>query len=153
MAKLRGPDRVKAALEALSLDCEVLTLPDSTRTAEEAARAVGCAVGEIAESLVFRAVVAVMSGDDRLDTARLSAAVGAEVGRADAGFVRAATGFAIGGVPPLGHAEPVALFMDRGLFRFVRVWAAAGSPFSVFAIEPARLRDASGARVADLRTA
>ncbi|MCY3672603.1 MAG: YbaK/EbsC family protein [Alphaproteobacteria bacterium] len=157
MAKLRGPDRVKAALEALSLDCEVLTLPDSTRTAEEAARAVGCAVGEIAKSLVFRAgdraVVAVMSGDDRLDTARLSAAVGAEVGRADAGFVRAATGFVIGGVPPLGHAEPVALFMDRGLFRFVRVWAAAGSPFSVFAIEPARLRDASGARVADLRTA
>ncbi|MCY3754060.1 MAG: YbaK/EbsC family protein [Alphaproteobacteria bacterium] len=157
MAKLRGPDRVKAALEALSLDCEVLTLPDSTRTAEEAAKAVGCAVGEIAKSLVFRAgdraVVAVMSGDDRLDTARLSAAVGAEVGRADAGFVRAATGFVIGGVPPLGHAEPVALFMDRGLFRFVRVWAAAGSPFSVFAIEPARLRDASGARVADLRTA
>ncbi|MYE59164.1 MAG: YbaK/EbsC family protein [Alphaproteobacteria bacterium] len=157
MAKLRGPDRVKAALEALSLDCEVLTLPDSTRTAEEAARAVGCAVGEIAKSLVFRAgdraVVAVMSGDDRVDTARLSAAVGAEVGRADAGFVRAATGFVIGGVPPLGHAEPVALFMDRGLFRFVRVWAAAGSPFSVFAIEPARLRDASGATVADLRVA
>ena len=157
MAKLRGPDRVKAALEALSLDCEVLTLPDSTRTAEEAAEAVGCSVGEIAKSLVFRAgdraVVAVMSGDDRLDTARLSAAVGAEVGRADAGFVRAATGFSIGGVPPLGHAGPVALFMDRGLFRFARVWAAAGSPFSVFAIEPARLRDASGATVADLKVA
>lgn len=157
MPKLRGPDRVKAALEALSLDCEVLTLPDSTRTAEEAAEAVGCAVGEIAKSLVFRAgdraVVAVMSGDDRLDTARLSAAVGAEVGRADAGFVRAATGFAIGGVPPLGHAGPVALFMDRGLFRFAWVWAAAGSPFSVFAIEPERLRDASGATVADLKVA
>ena len=157
MAKLRGPDRVRAALEALSLDCEVVTLPDSTRTAKEAAEAVGCAVGEIAKSLVFRArdraVVAVVSGDHRLDTARLSAAVGAEVGRADAGFVRAATGFAIGGVPPLGHAGPVALFMDRGLFRFARVWAAAGSPFSVFAIEPARLRDASGATVADLKVA
>ena len=157
MAKLRGPDRVKAALEALSLDCEILTLPDSTRTAEEAAEAIGCAVGEIAKSLVFRAgnraVIAVVSGDDRIDTARLSEAAGAEVGRADAGFVRAATGFAIGGVPPLGHAGPVALFMDRGLFRFARVWAAAGSPFSVFAVEPARLRDASGAIVADLRTA
>ncbi len=154
MPKLRGPDRVKAALEALSLDCEVLTLPGSTRTAEEAAEAVGCTVGEIAKSLVFRAgdsaVVAVVSGDDRVDTARLSEAVGAEVGRADAGFVRAATGFAIGGVPPLGHAGPVALFMDRGLFRFARVWAAAGSPFSVFAIEPARLRDAAGAMIADL---
>lgn len=157
MPKSRGPDRVKAALEALSLDCEVVTLPDSTRTAKEAAEAVGCAVGEIAKSLVFRAgdraVVAVVSGDHRLDTARLSAAVGAEVGRADAGFVRAATGFAIGGVPPLGHAGPVALFMDRGLFRFARVWAAAGSPFSVFAIEPERLRDASGATVADLKVA
>ena len=155
MARLRGPDRVKAALDALSLDCEVLTLPGSTRTAEEAAEAVGCSVGEIAKSLVFRvgdrAVVAVVSGGDRIDTARLSEAVGAEVGRADAGFVRAATGFAIGGVPPLGHAGPVALFMDRGLFRFARVWAAAGSPFSVFAIEPERLRDAVGARVADLR--
>ena len=154
MPKLRGPDRVKAALEALSLDCEVLTLPGSTRTAEEAAEAVGCTVGEIAKSLVFRAgdqaVVAVVSGGDRVDTARLSEAVGAEVGRADAGFVRAATGFAIGGVPPLGHAGPVALFMDRGLFRFARVWAAAGSPVSVFAIEPARLRDAAGAMIADL---
>ena len=157
MPKLRGPDRVRAALEALSLDCEVLTLPDSTRTAEEAAATVGCTVGEIAKSLVFRAgdraVVAVLSGDDRLDAARLSEAVGAEVGRADAKFVRAATGFAIGGVPPLGHAGPVALFMDSNLFRFARVWAAAGSPFSVFAIEPARLRDAGGATVAELRAA
>ncbi len=157
MAKMRGPDRVRAALEALSLDCEVLTLPGSTRTAAEAAAAVGCTVGEIAKSLVFRAgeraVVAVLSGDDRLDPARLSEAVGAEVGRADAKFVRAATGYAIGGVPPLGHAGPVVLFVDRGLFRFKRVWAAAGSPFSVFAIEPAGLRDAGGATVADIRMA
>ena len=153
MAKMRGPDRVRAALDALSLDCEVVTLPDSTRTAAEAAQAVGCTVGEIAKSLVFRAgdraVVAVVSGDDRLDPARL----GEDVSRADAKFVRAATGFAIGGVPPLGHAGPVALFMDSRLFRLARVWAAAGSPFSVFAIEPARLRDAGGARVADLSMA
>ncbi|MCY4626447.1 MAG: YbaK/EbsC family protein [Acidobacteria bacterium] len=155
MTRLRGPDRVKAALDALSLDCEVLILPDSTRTAAEAAQAVGCTVAEIAKSLVFRAgeraVVAVISGDDRLDPARLREAAGGEISRADAKFVRAATGFSIGGVPPLGHAAPVALFMDSGLFRFKRVWAAAGSPFSVFAIEPARLRDAGGARVAELR--
>lgn len=157
MARLRGPDRVKAALDALSLDCEVLILPDSTRTAAEAAQAVGCTVAEIAKSLVFRAgdraVVAVISGDDRLDPARLRDAAGVEVSRADAKFVRAATGFSIGGVPPLGHAAPVMLFMDSALFRFERVWAAAGSPFSVFAIEPARLRDAGGARVAELRMA
>ena len=155
MAKMKGPDRVRAALEALSLECEVLTLPDSTRTAAEAAAAVGCSVGEIAKSLVFRAgeraVVAILSGDHRLDTGKLAAALGEAVSRADADFVRAATGFAIGGVPPLGHATRVPVYMDADLFRFGRIWAAAGSPFSVFAIEPARLRDAGGATVADLK--
>jgi len=154
MAKAKGPERVRAALDALALDCEILTLPDSTRTAAEAAAAIGCSVGEIAKSLVFRAgdraVVAVLSGDSRLDPARLADALGEKVGRADAGFVRAATGFAIGGVPPLGHAAPAPVFMDRGLFRFDRVWAAAGSPFSVFAIAPALLRRAAGAAIADL---
>ncbi|MCY4454150.1 MAG: YbaK/EbsC family protein [Immundisolibacterales bacterium] len=155
MAKLKGPERVRGALEALALDCEVLTLPGSTRTAEEAAAAVGCSVGEIAKSLVFRggerAVVAIMSGDNRLDTGKLAEALGHKVSRADADFVRAATGFAIGGVPPLGHATPAPVFMDADLFRFDRIWAAAGSPFSVFAIEPARLRDAGGAAVTDLK--
>ena len=155
MAKMKGPERVRAALEAAALDCEILTLPDSTRTAAEAAAAVGCSVGEIAKSLVFRAgeraIVAIVSGDHRLDTGKLGAALGQKVGRADADFVRAATGFAIGGVPPLGHTDPVPVFMDAGLFRFERIWAAAGSPFSVFAIEPARLRDASGAAVTDLK--
>ena len=155
MAKMKGPDRVRAALEALSLECEVLTLPDSTRTAAAAAAAVGCSVGEIAKSLVFRtgerAVIAILSGDHRLDTGKLGEALGQEVSRADADFVRAATGFAIGGVPPLGHATRVPVYMDADLFRFERIWAAAGSPFSVFAIEPARLRDAGGATVAELR--
>ena len=155
MARMKGPDRVRAALDALALDCDIHTLPDSTRTAAEAAAAVGCSVGEIAKSLVFRAgdrvVVAIMSGDNRLDPGKLAEALGEQVGRADADFVRAATGFAIGGVPPLGHATPVPVFMDADLFRFERIWAAAGSPFSVFAIEPARLRDAAGATVSDLR--
>ena len=152
---MKGPERVRAALEAAALDCEILTLPDSTRTAAEAAAAVGCSVGEIAKSLVFRAgegaVVAIMSGDHRLDTGKLGTALGQNVSRADADFVRAATGYAIGGVPPLGHATPVSVFVDADLFRFERIWAAAGSPFSVFAIEPARLRDASGAAVTDLK--
>ena len=155
MARMKGPDRVRAALDAASLDCPIHTLPDSTRTAVEAAAAVGCSVGEIAKSLVFRAgdraVVAIMSGDNRLDPAMLAAAVGEKVGRADADFVRAATGFAIGGVPPLGHATPVAVFMDTDLFRFDEIWAAAGSPYSVFAVEPARLREASGATVMELK--
>ena len=155
MARMRGPDRVRAALEAASLECEIRTLPDSTRTAVEAAAAVGCSVGEIAKSLVFRAgdraVVAVMSGDNRLDPARLAAAIGEGVRRADADFVRATTGFAIGGVPPLGHAMPVEVYMDEDLFRFDEIWAAAGSPYSVFAVAPARLREASRATVMELR--
>ena len=81
----------------------------------------------------------------------LPAALGEEVGRGDADFVRATTGFAIGGVPPLGYATPVAVFMDADLFRFAEVWAAGGSPFSVFPIEPARLRDVSGDTVTDLK--
>ena len=156
MARMKGPDRVRAALAALALDCEVITLPGSTRTAEEAAEAVGCTVGEIAKSLVFRtgerAVVAIMSGDNRLDTGKLAAALGQSVSQADADFVRAATGFSIGGVPPIGHAAAIPVFMDADLFRFERIWAAAGSPFSVFAIEPPRLRDAGGAAVLELKS-
>ena len=155
MARTKGPDRVRAALDASSLECAIRTLPESTRTAVEAAAAVGCSVGEIAKSLVFRAgdraVVAIVSGDHRLDPAKLAAVIGQGVERADADFVRAATGYAIGGVPPLGHAFAIDVFMDADLFRFDRIWAAAGSPFSVFAIEPTRLRDANGARVMDLK--
>ena len=155
MARMKGPDRVGAALEAAGLDCTIRTLPASTRTAVEAAAAVGCSVAEIAKTLVFRAgdraVVAIMSGDNRLDPGKLAAALGEQVGRADADFVRAATGFAIGGVPPLGYATPVGAFMDADLFRFAEVWAAGGSPFSVFPIAPDRLRDISGATVEDLK--
>ena len=155
MARTKGPDRVRAALDAASLECAIRTLHESTRTAVEAAAAVECSVGEIAKSLVFRAgdraVVAIVSGDHRLDPAKLAAAVGEGIKRADADFVRAATGYAIGGVPPLGYATAVDVFMDVDLFRFDRIRAAAGSPFSVFAVEPARLRDANGARVLDLK--
>ena len=153
--KCSGLERLRRALDAASLDCEIRTLPGSTRTAEEAAAALGCPVGQIAKSLVFRAgeraVLAVMSGDNRLDPAALARVLGEDIERADARFVRAVTGFAIGGVPPLGHATPLAVFMDADLFRFDRVWAAAGGPSSVFAIEPPRLRDASGATVMVLK--
>ena len=155
MARTKGPDRVRAALDAASLECAIHTLPGSTRTAVEAAAAVGCTVAEIAKSLVFRsddrAVVAIVSGDHRLDPAKLAAALDARVERADADFVRRTTGYAIGGVPPLGFATAVDVFMDADLFRFNRIWAAAGSPFCVFAVEPARLRDANEARVLDLK--
>src|SRR5712692_6179796 len=133
----------------------VKQFPTGTRTAVDAARAVGCDVGQIVKSLVFvaagRSVVALVSGANRLDEARLGAAAGEPVTKADAEVVRTATGYAIGGVPPFGHATDVPVFMDRDLLGYEVVWAAAGRPDSVFEIDPERLRELSEATVADLK--
>ena len=133
----------------------VKQFPAGTRTAVDAARAVGCDVGQIVKSLVFvaagRPVVALVSGANRLDEGRLGAAAGLPVTRADADVVRTATGYAIGGVPPFGHATEVPVFMDRDLLGHEIVWAAAGRPDSVFEIDPERLRELSQATVADLK--
>ena len=129
--------------------------PEGTRTAVDAARAVGCELGQIVKSLVFLAagkpVVALVSGSNRLDERRLAAVAGDPVAKADAETARAATGYAIGGVPPFGHATEVPVFMDRDLLAYPAVWAAAGRPDSVFEIEPARLRELSNAVVIDLK--
>jgi prolyl-tRNA editing enzyme YbaK/EbsC (Cys-tRNA(Pro) deacylase) len=133
----------------------VKEFPAGTRTAVDAARAVGCEVGQIVKSLVFvaagRPVVALMSGANRLDEKRLATVAGEPVLKADAETARAATGYSIGGVPPFGHATEVPVFMDRDLLGYEVVWAAAGRPDSVFEIAPDRLRELSGASVADLR--
>ncbi len=129
--------------------------PAGTRTAVDAARAVGCDVGQIVKSLVFlaagRPVVALVSGANRLDESRLGAVAGEPVTKADAEVARVATGYAIGGVPPFGHAGDVPVFMDRDLLGHKVVWAAAGRPDSVFEIDPERLRELSEATVADLK--
>ena len=133
----------------------VREFPEGTRTAVDAARAVGCELGQIVKSLVFLAagkpVVALVSGSNRLDERRLAAVAGDPVAKADAETARAATGYAIGGVPPFGHATEVPVFMDRDLLAYPAVWAAAGRPDSVFEIEPARLRELSNAVVIDLK--
>jgi prolyl-tRNA editing enzyme YbaK/EbsC (Cys-tRNA(Pro) deacylase) len=133
---------------------EIRRFPEGTRTAEDAARAIGCEVGQIVKSLVFlaggRPVVALVSGANRLDPAKLAAVAGGSVEKAGAETARQATGYAIGGVPPFGHAQPLPVFMDRDLERYQVVWAAAGRPDAVFPIEPARLLDLAGAVVADL---
>lgn len=133
----------------------VRKFPDGTRTAGDAARAVGCDVGQIVKSLVFVAggapVVALVSGANRLDEARLGAVAGEPVVKADAATARAATGYSIGGVPPFGHATEVPVFMDRDLLGYDVVWAAAGRPDSVFEIQPERLRVLSNATVVDLK--
>ncbi len=147
--------RFEAWLATSSSGVRVREFPEGTRTAVDAARAVGCELGQIVKSLVFLAagkpVVALVSGSNRLDERRLAAVAGGPVAKANAQTARAATGYAIGGVPPFGHATEVSVFMDRDLLRYPAVWAAAGRPDSVFEIEPARLRELSNAVVIDLK--
>jgi prolyl-tRNA editing enzyme YbaK/EbsC (Cys-tRNA(Pro) deacylase) len=147
--------RVVAAAASAGLAIEVRRFPEETRTAAEAAQAVGCDVAQIVKSLVFLAdgepVIALLSGADRLDPSRLAAATGAsEVRRADADEARAATGFAIGGVPPFGHARPLIVLIDERLLAHDVVWAAAGLPDAVFRVAPRALQAAAGARLAAL---
>lgn len=136
------------------MDVDARVLPDSARTAPEAAAAVGTEVGAIVKSLVFRcgdeAVLALVSGSNRADEARLEQELGAPVARADADFARAATGFSIGGVPPLGHPRPLRTLVDEDLLRYEVVWAAAGTPHAVFPIAPADLAALAGGRVVKL---
>ena len=151
---MQDRSRFAAWIEEQGHGIEVRRFPQGTRTAEDAARAIGCEVGQIVKSLVFTAagqpVVALVSGADRLDPGKLAAVAGGPVAKADAETARQATGYAIGGVPPFGHASALPVFMDRELESYDLVWAAAGRPDSVFPIAPARLVELAGARVAEL---
>lgn len=146
--------RVQNALRALGRGHEVVDLGLSARTAADAAQAVGCRVDQIAKSLVFRlresgrALLVVTSGAHRVDEAKVAALVGEPLDRADAAFVRAETGFAIGGVAPIGHAKPVLTLLDEHLMTFEEIWAAAGHPNTVFRLTPADLVTMTGGRVA-----
>jgi prolyl-tRNA editing enzyme YbaK/EbsC (Cys-tRNA(Pro) deacylase) len=147
--------RFETWLATMDSGIAVKEFPQGTRTAPDAAHAVGCELGQIVKSLVFiaagRPVVALVSGANRLDERRLAAVAGDPVSKADAETARAATGYSIGGVPPFGHATAVPVFMDRDLLGYEVVWAAAGRPDSVFEIEPGRLLELSGAQVVDLK--
>jgi prolyl-tRNA editing enzyme YbaK/EbsC (Cys-tRNA(Pro) deacylase) len=132
----------------------VLEFDASTRTSAEAAAAIGCEVAEIAKSLVFRAkasgrpVLVVASGTNRVDEKKLAEWIGEKISRPDADFVRAATGFAIGGVPPVGHATAPVTVIDEDLLRFETIWAAAGTPNAVFKLTPAELLELTGGQTA-----
>jgi prolyl-tRNA editing enzyme YbaK/EbsC (Cys-tRNA(Pro) deacylase) len=146
--------RVADALAALNVETRVIEFAESTRTAEEAAAAVGTAVGQIVKSLVFMAgdapVLALVSGANRLDPDRLREHIGALPRRATADQVRTATGYAIGGVPPIGHPQPLRTFIDRDLMQYETVYAAAGTPHTVFAIAPPTLARITGGHIIDL---
>lgn len=146
--------RVQAALEQLGLTLEVVELPASTRTAVDAARAIGCEVGQIAKSLVFRTrtsarpILVIASGSNHVDVEAVGELTGEPIGKADADFVRQHTGFAIGGVPPVGHDEPLETYLDQDLLAYEVIWAAAGTPHAVFRLTPSDLVRMTGGQVA-----
>ncbi|MFN4001163.1 YbaK/EbsC family protein [Microcella sp.] len=154
-----GPERFLAATAHLPITPR--RMPDSTHTAAEAAAAVGCEVGAIVKSLVFVAVhsddvrepvLALVCGDNRADLDALAHVLGTRVEKADANTVKQATGYSIGGVPPLGHPAPVRTVVDRDLLRFETVWSAAGSAYDVFPATPQQLVDWTGGELADIGT-
>lgn len=157
MKPTAGARKVREALSARGVDAEIVAFARTTRTSAEAAAAIGCEVAQIAKSLVFkgarttRPILVIASGANRVDTAKLAALAGEPIAKADAEFVRAHTGFAIGGVPPVAHAEPLDTYIDRDLMRFEAIWAAAGTPFSVFRLTPALLVRLTGGRISDLK--
>lgn len=145
--------KVQEALNALGMSLQVVELPNSTRTAVEAAQAVGCQVGQIVKSLVFKAkrserpILVIASGQNRVDEKRIEALIGEPLGKADADFVRQHTGFVIGGVPPVGHLEKLVTFIDQDLLGFDELWAAAGTPHAVFRTRPEELVRMTGGQV------
>ncbi len=147
--------RVADALADAGIHAEILELSASTRTAEEAAAAIGTTVPRIVKSLVFLAddvpLLALVSGSNRLDTDRLSQTLGRQISRADAATVRATKRYTIGGVAPLGHTTPIEIVVDRDLLQYDTVWAAAGTPNAVFPIAPDVLVTATGGAVVDLK--
>lgn len=148
--------RVEAAAKAHGLPIEVLRMPQSTRTAEEAAAACGCNVAQIVKSMIFRGEASgalkllLVSGAHTVDLQKAAAIVGEPLARADAQAVREETGFAIGGVAPIGHKAPIAAWIDETLLTYPTVWAAAGAPDAVFKIAPAMLQEMAGAETAAL---
>ncbi|MEO8667847.1 MAG: YbaK/EbsC family protein [Bauldia sp.] len=145
--------RVQTAANELGLHVEVRLMPKSTRTAEEAAAAVGCKVGQIVKSLIFKGkpsekpYLLLVSGTNRVNEHTVEHVIGEAIVRPDADFVRDATGFAIGGIPPLGHPRQIATYLDEDLLQYETVWAAAGTPNAVFEVDPEALRAAVVAHV------
>jgi prolyl-tRNA editing enzyme YbaK/EbsC (Cys-tRNA(Pro) deacylase) len=145
--------KVQQALKSFGLNSQVVEMPQSTRTAEDAARAVGCSVGQIAKSLVFKGalslqpILVVTSGVNRVNEKTLGQLISESITKADPEFVREKTGFAIGGVPPLGHSQPLQIFIDEDLLQFEEIWAAAGTPRTVFKLTSQELQKITGGRI------
>ncbi|NIY73433.1 YbaK/EbsC family protein [Marivivens donghaensis] len=155
----KSVNRVQEAAKSLGLDVEVVRMPDSTRTAADAAKACGCEVGQIVKSMIFEGVesgdlkLLLVSGAHDVDLTTISDHVGEGLTRADPKRVREETGFAIGGVSPIGHLAPIATWMDDTLLSYQEVWAAAGAPNAVFRVAPDDLKAKIGAKALPLNSA
>jgi prolyl-tRNA editing enzyme YbaK/EbsC (Cys-tRNA(Pro) deacylase) len=153
----RSAQIVQDALAAQGFEHRVIESEHPTRTAKEAAQAVGCRVGQIAKSLVFRGaasgrtVLVIASGANRVDEAKLAREIGEDIEKPDADFVRERTGFAIGGIPPVGHREPLEALVDEDLMKHAEIWAAAGNPNALFRLAPAELLAMTRGRVVAIR--
>ncbi|HOJ92992.1 MAG TPA: YbaK/EbsC family protein [Dictyoglomaceae bacterium] len=138
-------NKIKEILEKFSVQAEILEFSESTKTSEEAAKAIGCSVGQIAKSIIFKGktsekpILVIASGLNRVNEKKLAEIIGEEIEKANANFVREKTGFVIGGVPPFGHKEKILTFIDEDLMKYEFIWAAAGTPNSVFKIKPEEL--------------
>src|SRR5512138_771167 len=149
--------KVQDMLVARGFTCTVIEHAESTRTAQEAADRAGCQLGQIIKSLIFKGqqsgkpILVLTSGANRVNEKQISAYAGEAIGRADADFVRTVTGFAIGGVPPFGHAQPMETYMDEDLLQYPTVWAAAGTPNAIFELTPGELIELTQARIARIK--
>ena len=148
--------RVQQLLSGMGLETQVLEFAETTKTSADAAQQIGCSVAQIAKSLIFRAkqsnrpVLVIASGVNRVDEKALESLLGEKIGKADADFVRDKTGYAIGGVAPIGHASPPVTFIDEDLLKLETIWAAAGTPFAVFRLTTADLVRLTGGQVANI---
>jgi prolyl-tRNA editing enzyme YbaK/EbsC (Cys-tRNA(Pro) deacylase) len=149
-------NRVQSFLIGKGFAFEVKELPDSTRTAQEAADSIGCDVAQIAKSLVFREkdsgqpVLVIASGSNRVNLAKIESMTGLKLGKADASYVKERVGYAIGGIPPVGHNQPLETILDADLMNYDVIWAAAGTPFAVFQLKPADLPSMTNGRWTEL---
>jgi prolyl-tRNA editing enzyme YbaK/EbsC (Cys-tRNA(Pro) deacylase) len=148
--------KVQDTLEALGLKLEVIELPTSTRTAVEAAQAVGCQLGQIVKSVVFKAkrsgkpILVLASGANRVNEMRIEELIAEPLGKADADFIREQTGFTIGGVPPVGHRQQLETFIDQDLMQYKEIWAAAGTPNAVFGLSPGDLVEMTKGKITQI---
>jgi|SRR5580700_3760565 prolyl-tRNA editing enzyme YbaK/EbsC (Cys-tRNA(Pro) deacylase) len=149
----KSAQNIQDILNKKGITAKVLELPNSTRTAEDAAVAIGCTVAQIVKSLIFRTketnkpILVLASGPNRVNEKLITEAVGEEIIKADANFTREVTGFAIGGIPPLGHKHPIETFIDEDLLKLKELWAAAGTPNAVFSIDALMLENLTSGKV------